>query len=171
MSLQQAYSKLQEAKFAIEQDLRTLEPILIHKDKQLMDLGAFIQQLKGLHEKEKTEQREEYLRAFQRMKDEIATLRSEGKGKFDELEFYKKEVENKDGEILQMKARVKDLELRIDKILNEKKDVGELQRKISLLEQENNHQMEELAEVRGRYEEALKNMAMMQKDAESARSD
>jgi hypothetical protein len=29
-----------------------------------MDLGAFIQQLKGLHEKEKAEQREEYLRGF-----------------------------------------------------------------------------------------------------------
>ncbi|TNV87373.1 hypothetical protein FGO68_gene4873 [Halteria grandinella] len=170
VSLQQAYSKLQEAKFAIEQDLRTLEPILIHKDKQLMDLGAFIQQLKGLHEKEKTEQREEYLRAFQRMKDEISTLRSEGKGKFDELAFYKKEVENKDGEILQMKARVKELEMRIEKILNEKKDVGELQMRISILEQENNHQMEELAEVRGRYEEALKNMDMLRKEQDSARS-
>jgi hypothetical protein len=35
------------------------------------------------------------------LKDEITTLRSEGKGKFDELEFYRKECENKDGEILQ----------------------------------------------------------------------
>lgn len=169
-SLQQAYSKLQEAKFALEQDLRGLEPILIHKDKQLMDLGAFIQQLKGLHEKEKVEQREEYLRSFQRMKDEIASLRSESKSKFDELEFYKKEVENKDGEILQMKARMKDLELRIEKILNDKQDVGQLQKQITLLEQENNHQMEELAEVRGRYEEALKNMTMLQQEQDSARS-
>lgn len=44
------------------------------------------------------------------MKEEIASLRSEGKGKFDELEFYKKEVENKDGEIGQLKARIKELE-------------------------------------------------------------
>jgi hypothetical protein len=62
------------------------------------------------------------------------------------------------------------LEIRIDKILNEKTDVGELQLKISILEQETNHQMEELADMRTRYEEALKNMDALRKEQESHRS-
>ena len=86
-------TKLQEEKFALEDELRSLNPILIHKDKVIEDLNVFVKQLKELAEQEKNEQREEYMRAFGKLKAEIAGLRTDLKTKEDELLQQKKKLE------------------------------------------------------------------------------
>lgn len=68
-----------------------------------------IKQMKDQHESEKNVQREEYLRAFNRLKEEMTMLRSGSKGKEDELEFYKKDMESMSSENMLLQNKIKEL--------------------------------------------------------------
>ncbi len=87
--MQKAYQELFEEKKLLEADFNQLQPILISRDKQIEDLNSHMRQLKEQSEKEKLQQREEYLRAFNKLKDEINASRADMKNKEDALAFLK----------------------------------------------------------------------------------
>ena len=65
--------------------MRMIAPIIEEKDRFIAEQQNTIKQLKEQFEREKMAQREEYVRAFNRMKDELNGYKMNNKGKDGEV--------------------------------------------------------------------------------------
>ena len=84
--LQQSVFKLTETNKQLERDMLMIAPIVEEKDRLIGEQNNTIKQMRDQFETEKLKQREEYMRAFNRMKEELAMVRSSTSGKTGQLE-------------------------------------------------------------------------------------
>jgi septal ring factor EnvC (AmiA/AmiB activator) len=84
--LQQNVFKLTETNKQLERDMLMIAPIVEEKDRLIGEQNNMIKQMRDQFETEKLKQREEYMRAFNRMKEELAMVRSSTSGKSGQLE-------------------------------------------------------------------------------------
>ena len=63
-----------------------IAPIVEEKDRQIVEQNNMIKQMKEQFEGEKMKQREEYMRAFNKMKEELNLIRSSTSGKTADLQ-------------------------------------------------------------------------------------
>ena len=84
--LQQSVFKLTETNKQLERDMLMIAPIVEEKDRLIGEQNNMIKQMRDQFETEKLKQREEYMRAFNRMKEELAMVRSSTSGKTGQLE-------------------------------------------------------------------------------------
>lgn len=74
--LQQNVFKLTETNKQLERDMLMIAPIVEEKDRLIGEQNNMIKQMRDQFETDKLKQREEYMRAFNRMKEELAMVRS-----------------------------------------------------------------------------------------------
>ena len=74
--LQQNVFKLTDTNKQLERDMLMIAPIVEEKDRMIAEQNNMIKQMKDQFESEKLKQREEYMRAFNKMKEELAMIRS-----------------------------------------------------------------------------------------------
>lgn len=84
--LQQNVFKLTETNKQLERDMLMIAPIVEEKDRLIGEQNNMIKQMRDQFETDKLKQREEYMRAFNRMKEELAMVRSSTSGKTGQLE-------------------------------------------------------------------------------------
>lgn len=101
-----------------------------------------IKQLKEQFDREKMAQREEYVRAFNRLKDELAGYKMNNKGKDGEVSGLQTELQNKitEAENLkienqQLQAQITALEDKIKQLINDNKNIVELQNELKNLKE------------------------------------
>lgn len=63
-----------------------IAPIVDEKDRLIAEQNNMIKQMKEQYETDKLKQREEYMRAFNRMKEELAMVRQSTSGKAGQLD-------------------------------------------------------------------------------------
>jgi len=70
MAIHNAFNSLQGAKQRADDEIRSMQSALQQRDAETAGLKEALRQLNSQHESERGQSREEYLRAFQKMKDE-----------------------------------------------------------------------------------------------------
>lgn len=68
--------------------MHEMNPVLVLKDKQIEEMTAMIKMMKEQFEIEKQKQREEYMRAFMKLREEMQSMKSSTKGHDDEINFF-----------------------------------------------------------------------------------
>lgn len=111
-----------------------IAPVVEQKDRLIAEQQQTIKQLKEQFERDKLSQREEYMRAFNRMKDELNSYKQNNKGKDGEVDGLQTQLTNKITEFENLKientllkAQIDALEQKIKKLINDNKDILELQ--------------------------------------------
>lgn len=140
-----------------------------------------IKQLKEQFEREKMAQREEYVRAFNRLKDELAGYKMNNKGKDGEVSGLQTELQNRitEAENLkienqQLQAQITALEDKIKKLINENRDINELQNEIKSLKENIRKQDKEIHDLKiknddieSAYDRLKKDFLLSKKDSGS----
>jgi hypothetical protein len=94
-----------------------------------------IKQMKDQFETEKLKQREEYMRAFNRMKEELAMVRSTTTGKAGQLDVLQSNLAQKIQENEELAAQVSLLEGKLKKLQDDLKNIEILHAEITALKE------------------------------------
>lgn len=140
-----------------------------------------IKQLKEQFDREKMAQREEYVRAFNRLKDELAGYKMNNKGKDGEVSGLQTELQNKitEAENLkienqQLQAQMTALEDKIKQLINDNKNIVELQNELKNLKEQVRKQDKEIhdlkiknEDIESAYDRLKKDFLLSKKDSGS----
>jgi hypothetical protein len=92
-----------------------------------------IKQMKDQFESEKLKQREEYMRAFNRMKEELAMVRSSTSGKSNQLDTLQSNLAAKIQENEELASQILLLEAKLKKLQEDLKNIDSLHAEITSL--------------------------------------
>ena len=131
--LQQNVFKLTETNKQLERDMLMIAPIVEEKDRLIGEQNNMIKQMRDQFETDKLKQREEYMRAFNRMKEELAMVRSSTSGKTGQLEQLQSNLAAKIQENEELANQVSLLEAKLKKLQEDLKNIDNLNAEITSL--------------------------------------
>lgn len=89
-------------------------------------MQGYIKKLQDQFEVDKNQQREEYMRAFNKLKEEMAQMRGSSKGKEDEMSTLRSNLQAKMIENTELQSKLTALQTQLNQILEQNKDIATL---------------------------------------------